>query len=103
MDTIQRQSLDQNLRKFAEIAGFSDIYAQCYSGYFQDIKGYIYFNDRKYRPQDISPINIFSFVNLKNELLAFLGWPYYILERLTIIYAMFHFFRFYFLIIERNL
>ena len=35
---------------------------------------------KKYRPQDISTINIFIFVNLKNELLAFLGWPYYILE-----------------------
>ena len=37
------------------------------------------------RQQDISPITIFIFVNLKNELLAFLGWPYYILERLTIL------------------
>ena len=34
MDTIQRQSIDQNLRKFAETSGFSDIYAQDYSGYF---------------------------------------------------------------------
>ena len=78
MDTIQRQSIDQNLRKLAETAGFSDIYAQDYSGYFKDIKDYIYLNGEKYRPQDISPINIFSFVNLKNEVLAFLGWPYYI-------------------------
>ena len=38
MDTIQRQSLDQNLRKLAETAGFSDILAQDYSGYFKDIK-----------------------------------------------------------------
>ena len=30
MDTIKRQSIDQNLRKLAEIAGFSDIYAQDY-------------------------------------------------------------------------
>ena len=78
MDTIQRQSIDQNLRKLAEIAGFSDIYAQDYSGYFKDIKDYIFLNGENYRP-----INIFSFVNLKNEVLAFLGWPYYILERLT--------------------
>ena len=28
MDTIQRQSIDQNLRKLAEIAGFADIYTQ---------------------------------------------------------------------------
>ena len=91
MDTIQRQSIDQNLRKLAETAGFSDIYAQDYSGYFEEIKDYIYLNGEKYRPQDISPINIFSFVNLKNEVLAFLGWPYYILEKLTILYAMFNF------------
>ena len=78
MDTIQRQSIDQNLRKLAETAGFSDIYAQDYSGYFKDIKDYLYLNGEKYRPQNISPINIFSFVNLKKEVLAFLGWPYYI-------------------------
>ena len=28
MDRIQRQSIDQNLRKLAETAGFLDIYAQ---------------------------------------------------------------------------
>ena len=91
MDTIQRQSIDQNLRKLAETAGFSDIYAQDHSGHFKDIKDYIYVNGEKYRPQDISPINIFSFANLKNELHAFLGWPYYILKILTILYAMFNF------------
>ena len=90
MDTIQRQSIDQNLRKLAETAGFSDIYAQDYSGYFKDIKDYIYLNGGNYRPQDISPINIFCFVDLKNETLAFLGWPYYIIERLTILYAIFN-------------
>ena len=88
LDTIQRQSIDQNLRKIAETAGFSDTYAQVYSGYFKQIKDYIFLNGEKYRPQDISPINILSFVNLKNELLAFLGWPYCILEKLTIFYAM---------------
>ena len=91
MDTIQRQSIDQNLRKLAETAGLSDIYAQDYSGYSKDLKDYIYSIGKKYRPQDFSPINIFSFVNLKNELLACLGWLYYILERLTILYAMFNF------------
>ena len=96
MDTIQRQSIDQNLRKFAETAGFSDIYAQDYIGYFNDIKNYIYLNGEKYRPQDISPISIFSFVTLENELLAFLGWPHYILERLAILYAMFNFLGFLF-------
>ena len=75
MVTIQRQSIDQNLRKLAETAGFSDIYVQDNSGYFKDIKDYIYLIGEKYRPQDISPINIFSFVNLKSEVLAFLGWP----------------------------
>ena len=38
MDTIQRQPIDQNLRKLAETAGFSDICAQYYSGNFKDIK-----------------------------------------------------------------
>ena len=38
MDTIQRQSIDQNLRKLAETAGFSDIYTQDYNGYFKNIK-----------------------------------------------------------------
>ena len=42
MDTIQRQSIDQNLRKLAETAGLLDIYAQDYSGYFKDITDYIY-------------------------------------------------------------
>ena len=44
MDTTQRQSIDLNLRKLAETAGFSDIYTKDYSGYFRDIKGYIYLN-----------------------------------------------------------
>ena len=90
MDTIQQQSIDQNLRKLAETAGFSDIYAQDYSGYFKDIKDNIYLIGEKYRPEDISPINIFSFLNMKNELLAFL--PYYILERLKIFYTQCLFF-----------
>ena len=84
MNTIQRQSIGQNLRKPAETARFSNIYAQDYSGYFKDIKDYIYLNGEKYRPQDISTIDVFSFVNLKNEILAFLGWPYYILETLCL-------------------
>ena len=100
MDTIQRQSIDQNLRKLAETAGFADIYTQNYSGYFKDIKDYIYFNGEKYRPQDISSINIFSFVTLKNEILFFLGWPYYILEKLTILYAMFNFIGFLFSLLK---
>ena len=91
MDTIQRQSIDQNLRKLAETAGFSDIYAHDYSGFFKDIEDKIFLNGEKYRSQDISAIKIFSFVNLKNELLALLGWPYYILERLIIVYALFNF------------
>ena len=93
--TIQRQSEDQNLRKLAETAGLSDIYAQDYKGFFKDIKDCIYLNGEKYRPQDISPKIILSFVNLKNELLAFLGWSFYILERLTILYSMFNFLGFF--------
>ena len=100
MDTIQRQSIDQNLRKLADTAGFSAIYAKDYSGYFKDIKLYIYLNGEKYRPQDISPINILIFVNLKNELLAFLGWPYYILERMTMLHAMFNFLEFLFSLLK---
>ena len=38
MDTIQRQSMNQNLRKLSEKARFSNIYAQDYSGYFKDFK-----------------------------------------------------------------
>ena len=53
MDIIQRQSIDQNLRKLAETAEFPDIYAQDYSGYFKDISDYIYLNGEKNRPQDI--------------------------------------------------
>ena len=49
-----------------------------------------------YCPQDTSPIYIFSFVNLKNDFLVFLGWPHYMLEKLTILYAMFNFFGFLF-------
>ena len=100
MDTIQRQSIDPNLRKLAETAGFSDIYTQDYSGYFKDIKDYIYLNDETYRPQDISLINIFSFLTLKNEILALLGWPYYILGRLTVLYAIFNFIGFLFLLLK---
>ena len=100
MDTIQRQSIDQYLRKLAETAGFADIYTQDYSGYFKDIKDYIYLNGEKYRPQDISPINIFSFVTLKNEILDLLGWPYYILEKLTILYAMLNFIGFLFSLLK---
>ena len=33
-------------------------------------------NGEKYRPQDISPINFFSFVTLRNEILIFLETPY---------------------------
>ena len=40
MDTIQRQLIDQNLRKLAETVGFLDIYTQDYSGCFKDIKDY---------------------------------------------------------------
>ena len=71
MDTIQRQSIEQNLRKLGETAGSSDINAQDYSGYSKDIKDYIYLNGEKYRPQDISLINIFGFVNLKTNFLPF--------------------------------
>ena len=66
MDTTQRQSIDQNLSKLAGTARFTDIYTQDYSGHFKDTKDYKFLNGKKYRPQDSSPINIFSFVTLKN-------------------------------------
>ena len=44
MGTIQRQFIDQNLRKLTETAGFSYIYAQDYCDYFEDNKDYIYSN-----------------------------------------------------------
>ena len=56
----------------------------------------MYPNGEKYRPQDILPISIFNFVNVKNKFLAFLGWPYCFIENLTISYAMFIFFGFLF-------
>ena len=37
---------------------------------------------------------------MKNELPAFLGWPYYILEKLTILYAMFNFLGFLFSLLK---
>ena len=96
MDTIQRQSIDQNLIKLVETAGFSENYTQNYSGCFKGIKDYIYLNGGKYRPQDISLKDI----TLKNEILAFLGWPFYILERLTILYALFNFIGFLFSLLK---
>ena len=50
--------IDQNLRKLAETARFSDIYRQDYSGYFKDNKDYIYLNGEKDSPHHNSPINL---------------------------------------------
>ena len=100
MYTIQRQSIDQNLQKLAETAGFLDIYTQDYSGYFKDIKDYICLIGEKDRPQNTSSKNNFCFVTLKNEFLAFLGWLYYIVEKLTIFYAMFNFIGFLFSLLK---
>ena len=60
MDTIQRQSIDHNLRKLAETAGFSDTYAEDLAVFFFNLKDCFHLNGEKYRPQNISPINIFS-------------------------------------------
>ena len=43
---------------------------------------------KKHGPQDTSPDKNFNFINIKNQLPAFVGWLYYILERLTILYAI---------------
>ena len=37
VDTVQRHSIDQNLRKLTETAGFSATFSQDCSGYFEDI------------------------------------------------------------------
>ena len=79
VDTVQRHSIDQNLRKLTETAGSSAFFSQNCSGYFEDIEDLTYPNGKKYRLQDISQNFTVSFVNVKNELLAFLGWPYYLL------------------------
>ena len=47
------------------------------------IRDYTYLSGEKNRPQFISPIKIFSFKKIKNELVAFLRLPYYL-------YAMFN-------------
>ena len=78
MDTIQRHSIDQNLRKLTETAGFSAIFSQDCSGYFEDIEDLTYPNDEKYRSQDISKNFTVNFVKVKNKLLAYIGWPYYL-------------------------
>ena len=91
MDPLQRQSIYQNLRKLAETADFSDNYKPEYSGYFNEIRDYIYLNAEIYRAVHIPRIDMFSFLHIKNELLAILGWPYDILERLIILYANFNF------------
>ena len=79
MDTIQRQSINQNLQKLAETAGFSNIYRQNNSGPFEDLKKYIHLKREKYHSQINSPpINnfrsMFNFFLRKKELRAFLGW-----------------------------
>ena len=80
MDTIQRQSIDQNLRKLGESAGFSDIYAQDYSGYFKDIKDYTYLNGKKIPTTGYITNQYFLFCKSKKRT--------FILERLTILCAM---------------
>ena len=65
-------------------------------------KDYLYSNGEKYSHKIYHPSIslVLCFVNLKNELLSFLGWPYYMLERLTIVYAMFNFFGFLFSLLK---
>ena len=51
------------------------------------------------------PIRLFFnqflfFFTHQNELLAFLGWPYYILQRLSLLYAKFDFIEFIFSLLE---
>ena len=52
MDTLQRQAIDRNLKKLLmkpnETTGFSDIYAQDFSEYLEDIKLYLPQRRKKY-------------------------------------------------------
>ena len=64
MDTIQRQSIDQILRKLVETAGFADIHTQDYSGYFKDIKDYIYLNGEKKQTTRYFTYKFFQFCHL---------------------------------------
>ena len=62
---------------------------------------YIYINGEKHRPHDNSPIKFFlNFFNIKNELLAYLRCYYYILEKLTILFAMINFIEFLFSLLK---
>ena len=103
-NTIQSQSIDQNLQKIAATAGFSNIYTQGYIGFFKDINDYIYLNRENIVRKKISSNNFFSFVDLKNEFRSFHGWPYFKSERLTFLNAKFKFFDgFLFSLLKKNL
>ena len=69
MDTTKKQSIDQNIRKLAETASFSDLYRQGYGGSLKyiSLKDNIYLNGEKYRPQSISTHNIFSLLIIEIE------------------------------------
>ena len=70
-DKLQRQSIDQNLRKLATTAAFSDIYQQGCSGYFKDFRDYICLNWEKTRPQNILLVNIFLFHKYQKQTPSF--------------------------------
>ena len=69
MDTSQKQSIDQNLRKVAETARFSDICQQGFTGKFKDLTDYLYLNGEIIAHKIILHLLFFSFLHFKNELL----------------------------------
>ena len=65
--------------KLAEIACFSDIYNQDYSEHLAEKKLYryknIYISEEQNRTQNTSPVTIFIFLPIKNELSVFFSRP----------------------------
>ena len=71
MDTIQRQSIDQNLRKLAVTAGYADIYTQDYSGFFKAIRGLHIFKRQKIQTTRYFTNKHFQFCNVKKRNFSF--------------------------------
>ena len=103
MDTIQRQSIDQNLIKLAETAGFADIYNQDYSGYFRDIKDYIYLNGAKIQTTRYCTHNYFQFCHLKKRDTRFSRMALLHLRKIDYLIRYVQICRICFLTIKRNL
>ena len=64
MEIKQGQTIDQNLRKLAETAGFSNIYAQNYSGILKISTIFFDRKNEKLSSGCFSPINLFGFFHM---------------------------------------